>query len=40
MSSGPKDERPCPMAERLRLPEDDEKATKTLAWATVQARLV
>jgi hypothetical protein len=39
MSSGPKEEA-IPEAEMLRLPKDDEKATKTLAWATVQARLV
>jgi hypothetical protein len=39
MSSGPNEEAK-PVAEMLRLPEDDEKATKTLAWATVQARLV
>jgi hypothetical protein len=39
MSSGPKEEA-MPEAEMLRLPEGYEKATKTLAWATVQARLV
>jgi hypothetical protein len=39
MSSGPKEEA-MQVADVLRFPEDDEKATKTLAWATVQARLV
>jgi hypothetical protein len=39
MSSGPKEEA-MQVAEMLRFPEGYEKATKTLAWATVQATLV
>jgi hypothetical protein len=40
MSSGPKGRGHTPVAEMLRFPEGYEKATKTLAWATVQATLV
>jgi len=39
MSSGPKQEA-IPVAEMLRFPEGYQRATKTPAWATVQARLV